>query len=63
MNKLRTLKAMALAGVLMAALAGPVWAFPPLPSSFYGEAHITDGAPAPGDNVEAFVPSVATAVG
>ena len=42
---------------------GGVWADPPLPSSFYGEIHISDNPPLVGYAVLAFVPDVTPAVG
>ncbi len=39
-------------------MVNTVYAQPPLPSSFYGEIHITDGAPIVGDTINAYVPGV-----
>ena len=63
MIKRQCFSTMLLTVTLLCLLVSTVWAFPPLPSSFYGEIHITDDPPGEGDTLEAYVPDVAGAVG
>lgn len=49
--------------ILLASVVARVQAVPPLPSSFYGEIHITDNPPIAGDTIYAYVPGVTPAVG
>ncbi len=63
MYKTRPIAVLFIVIALMLTMVGTVWAVPPLPSSFYGEIHITDGAPIVGDQVLAYVPGVTPSVG
>lgn len=63
MGGVKKLALLIVAGLLLFGAAGTAWAFPPLPSSFYGEIQITDGPPAVGDQVLATVPGVASPAG
>jgi hypothetical protein len=63
MYRIRPIAVLLAVGLLMFMTVGRVWAFPPLPSSFYGQIQITDGAPVVGDQVLAYVPGVSNSVG
>ena len=52
MSKAKSVLALISAAALTFALGGPASAFPPLPSSFYGEVHISDTPPGVGDQAD-----------